>query len=90
MFVELEYTTLKLSSSPDSNRGLLITSQTLLPLSHWDSGVGVEDIYMAYIPIDTDQFTDWNFIISTEVLYAVTSELVKQPLSIYSTVNLPI
>ena len=25
-------------------QGLLIASQMLLPLSHWDSGIGVEDI----------------------------------------------
>ena len=34
---------------------------------------------MAYIPIDTDRFTDWNFLyaltlLCTEVLYAVTNE----------------
>ena len=34
-----------LSSSRDLNPEPSITSQTLLPLSHWDSGIGAEDIH---------------------------------------------
>ena len=40
-------------------QGLLNTSQTLLPtepLGLWHKSGG----YMAYIPIDTDRFTDWD------------------------------
>ena len=69
-----------LRSSQDSNLGPLNSSQMLLPMSYWSSGIGAEDRW--HLSIDTVRFSGWIslklgelYMISTEVLCAATSEL---------------
>ena len=69
-----------LRSSQDLNPGPLNSSQMLLPMSYWSSGIGAEDRW--HLSIDTVQFSGWISLrlgelcmISTEVLCAATSEL---------------
>ena len=62
--------------------GHLNSSQILLPMSYWSSGIGAEDRW--HLSIDTVRFSGWISLrlgelcmISTEVLCAATSELGK-------------
>ena len=69
-----------LRSSQDLNLGPLNSSQMLLPMSYWSSGIGAEDRW--YLSIDTVRFSGWISLrlgklcmISTKLLCAVISEL---------------
>ena len=46
-----------LRSSQDSNLGPLNSSQMLLPMSYWSSGIGAEDRW--HLSIDTVRFSGW-------------------------------
>ena len=63
-----------LRSSQDSNLGLLNSSQMLLPMSYWSSGIGAEDRWD--LSIDTVRFSGW-ISVRIEELCMISTEVPK-------------
>ena len=67
------------------NLGPLVASEILLPLSYWSSGIGAEDTITVSIDIvPILRISLLVFIVSTEILYAITSELLIYNMVLYS------